>query len=105
MRGTPIETRSTDLEVHRDRFRLRVRLVLVVGREFELGLEGIVKCIDVIKILAAVGVALPHLFDSDQVVNQFAEVAGRMDAPAGKHDFRQVTVLFDRIQPTASQSC
>ena len=50
-------------------------LVFVFGDEFKFGFKCVVEIIDVIKVLAAISVTLAHLFDANQVVDQFAEVA------------------------------
>jgi hypothetical protein len=61
----------------------RRHLVIVFGDEFEFRLKRVIKSVDVIKVLAAIGITLAHLFDSNQIVNQFAKITGRVDSPVG----------------------
>ena len=76
----------------------RAGLIFVFRDEFKLRLKRVIKTIDVIKILTAVGVAFPHLLNSNQIVNQLTEVTGRMDPPVRQNDFGKVAILTHLYQ-------
>ncbi|TWU42998.1 hypothetical protein Q31b_20330 [Novipirellula aureliae] len=44
--------------------------------DFEIRLKCIFKIVHVVKILSAIRFAFPHLFDANQVVNQFTKITG-----------------------------
>ena len=57
------------------------------------------KIIHVVEIFAAIGVRFLHQADFDQVVDDFAEVAGDVHSPTVKHDARHQPKLLQRELP------
>ena len=60
----------------------------------ELLAEGRVEIVDVVEILAAVLPGLPHPADADEVEDDLAEIARRVQAPVAQHEAGHVTILL-----------
>ncbi len=66
-------------------------------RDLEVPIKGLVELVHVVEVLAAVGLRFLHQADVDQIVDDFAEVAGAGNAPVVEHDARHQAELLDRI--------
>lgn len=71
------------------------RLAILASESFESGVERIFEIELIIEIFSFVRFAFAHLSDSNQVVDDFAEVPGCVDSPTVQHRFGHVAVLFD----------
>lgn len=62
--------------------------VLFRPGDFEVPIERLVERIHVVEVLAPVRLRFLHQTDVDQIVHDFAEVAGAGNAPVVQHDAR-----------------
>ena len=68
-----------------------------VGRYLENWLESGIEVVLVVKVFAAIGFALSHLFDADEIIDDLAKVARRSDSPTVQDDLGQISVLLHRV--------
>ncbi len=73
--------------------------LVVATRKLKDGLEGIGKIVTAVEIFASIRLGPFHVFDADQVVNDFAKIACGEDSPAIEYRFCHEPILIQRILP------